>query len=175
MEQINQTDSQGRKQGYWEEMDINKHLWKGHYKNNKKEGIWRAYSDNKVLLSEVQYINNKKEGLAVEYNHNGKLSRKGHYLRGKEHGLWKGYHETGAFSSIVHYHQGAWQGIWEWYFSDGRLWRRRYYYNDVLEKEDNDETLQIYNKIIKKIGIEYWILIRDKINLLHPIEILGLL
>ena len=59
--QINQINSQGNQEGYWEDYYSNGQLWyKGHYVNGKKEGYWEWY-----------YFN-------------GQLWWKGHFVRGEE-------------------------------------------------------------------------------------------
>ena len=59
--QINQSNSQGKAEGYWERYYSNGQLWyKGHYVNGYAEGYWEYY-----------YVN-------------GQLSFKGHYVKGEE-------------------------------------------------------------------------------------------
>ena len=61
VKQINQYNSQGNREGYWEWYFKNGQLMcKGHYVNGKEEGYWEWYYDN------------------------GQLSFKSHYVRGEQ-------------------------------------------------------------------------------------------
>ena len=78
---LNQTDTQGRKQGPWEEHYANGNLWyKGSYLNDIEIGIWEWY-----------WIN-------------GNLMYKGSYLDGKETGTWEWYDIEGNLKKVIYYH-----------------------------------------------------------------------
>jgi antitoxin component YwqK of YwqJK toxin-antitoxin module len=99
----NQTDSQGRKQGYWEETDKYDLIWKGHYVDGLREGLWQTYFSNGILWKEEHYLNGKRHGLWKMYRRDGTLQEEVHYLNGDLHGLWKWYHKDGTLESCSLY------------------------------------------------------------------------
>jgi antitoxin component YwqK of YwqJK toxin-antitoxin module len=122
----NQTDSQGRKQGYWEETDG----WaptefgyteKGHYVDGLRQGLWKNYYKDGTLMGEEHYLNGELHGLWKVYYDNGTLGSEGHYLNGKPHGLWKSYHSNGTLQWEGHYLNGEQHGLWKRYHEDGTL------------------------------------------------------
>ena len=99
----NQTDSQGRKQGYWEETDEYGFIRKGHYVDDLRQGLWKVYYDD-IHQAEEHYLNGKRHGLWKRYHHDGvTLWIKGHYLDDKRQGLWKRYRPDGTFESCTLY------------------------------------------------------------------------
>ena len=55
--QINQFNSRGNREGYWEGYFKNGQLcWKGHYVNGNREGYWEGYYANGQLLYKVHYV-----------------------------------------------------------------------------------------------------------------------
>ena len=73
---INQYDSDGIKQGYWE-----------YYHNNGK------------LLSKGSYINDKRDGYWESYWDTGEVGAKGSLINGKKDGIWEWYWNTGEIMS----------------------------------------------------------------------------
>ena len=105
----NQTDSQGRKQGYWEETDGWGHTEfgyteKGHYVDGLRQGLWKNYYKDGTLMGEEHYLNGELHGLWKSYHDDGAtLWGEGHYLNDMKHGLWKKYHEDGTLESCTLY------------------------------------------------------------------------
>ena len=46
------------------------------YKNSKREGLWKAYYDDKKKFSEGFFRNNKLDGEWIIYYENGQIKRK---------------------------------------------------------------------------------------------------
>lgn len=74
---INQVDSNGRKQGYWEEGQFAGIRSKGHYIDNKKDGVWvttfhllaHKYDDKETHIEfKRHYKNGKFIGLVEFYD-----------------------------------------------------------------------------------------------------------
>ena len=58
VKQINQFNSQGNREGYWEEYYDNGQLSsKGHYVNGRREGFWEDYYDNGQLAHKGHFVN----------------------------------------------------------------------------------------------------------------------
>jgi len=132
---INQTDAQGRKQGYWEETGKWSDTEKGHYVDGLRQGLWKGYrSKNGKLRWESHYLNDIPHGLEKQYREDGvTLSSEGPYLNGNQHGHWKWYQQDGVTLSMEgHWLNGKAHGIWKDYYRDGVLWKERHYLNDAL-------------------------------------------
>ncbi|MDD4990620.1 MAG: energy transducer TonB [Paludibacter sp.] len=95
----------------------------GRYVNGKREGLWYAYHDNRVMSDSIVYKNDEQTGISLSWYPNGQLSdsvytnedgsgtciswfdngtlsSKGQYSKGhKQHGLWKYYHRNGKISA----------------------------------------------------------------------------
>ena len=101
----------------------------GRFVNDKKDGLWLAFHNNKVLrdsivyrsgrqigvslswhpngvLSDSVYTDEDGSGFAVSWFDNGSISSRGKYSAGhKQEGLWKYYHKNGKISSLETYHE----------------------------------------------------------------------
>ena len=92
--QINQYDSEGNKQGYWENYNTNGKIEsKGNYINNIRDGYWEYYYPNGQLFIAGGYNNNQLVGEWLEYFDNGDLASKGSYKNSMRDGDWFFYHD----------------------------------------------------------------------------------
>ena len=83
--QINQYNSQGNREGYWEETcGITNILYKGHYVNGFREGYWEQYWANGQLMNKGRYVRGWREGYWETYYSIGIIMHKTHYIRGEE-------------------------------------------------------------------------------------------
>ena len=86
---LNTIDEKSRKQGHWicygKDKDVPGYkdedkVEEGHYKDNRKSGVWKKYFTTGILQSEITYVKGKPNGYAKIYHANGQL---------KEEGIWK--------------------------------------------------------------------------------------
>ena len=92
--EINQYDSEGNKQGYWENYNTNGKIEsKGNYINNIRDGYWEYYYPNGQLFIAGGYNNNQLVGEWLEYFDNGDLASKGSYKNSMRDGDWFFYHD----------------------------------------------------------------------------------
>jgi antitoxin component YwqK of YwqJK toxin-antitoxin module len=122
----NQRDSQGRKQGYWEETEesgpVKGHIIKGHYVDGLREGLWKWYREDDTLREEGHYLDDKRHGLWKWYHDDGTLGSEVHYLDNKRHGLWKTYYKDGVtLWEEGHYLDDMQHGLRKWYHREGTL------------------------------------------------------
>lgn len=74
IEQINQLDSNGLRQGLWREYYPNEQLkLEGHYQNDIKEGLWRYWYNNEHVGFMCYYIHGRTWGLCRHWMTNGDL------------------------------------------------------------------------------------------------------
>jgi antitoxin component YwqK of YwqJK toxin-antitoxin module len=56
-EEINQRDTQGRRQGVWEEYYENGSLWwRVHYHHGELQGLWESYLSDGTPLDKTYYL-----------------------------------------------------------------------------------------------------------------------
>jgi antitoxin component YwqK of YwqJK toxin-antitoxin module len=156
-QKINQTDSQGRKQGPWVETDRERFTYKGHYVNGLKEGVWEGYRPDGTLWQRGHFHHGEKHGTLEYYHPDGTLEDRGHYHHGKPHGVWESYRTDGTLEWRGHYHHDEQHGVWEWYYPDGTLHWRTHYHHGTPIREDTDKTLDSYNTIIHQQGLSTWL------------------
>lgn len=103
-EQINQSDINNFKQGYWKitaEMrqdtgyfpgDI---IEEGEFKNSRKVGLWIRYYPGGNKQSEIEYVNGRPKGKYKTYYNNGKVEEEGTWVQQKNTGGFKRYYSNG--------------------------------------------------------------------------------
>lgn len=118
------------------------------YKEGKKYGPIKTYSDSCYLIREEPFIADVKHGIEKEYfNRPGELLKKEiPYKEGVRDGTSIEYDEEGRIITLIIYRHGfvkskeninrsnalGKQGTWKWFYPNGQLeWEKRYK-NDVL-------------------------------------------
>ena len=87
---INQTDSQGRKQGHWiKKYPNNTVMYEGFFKDDHPVGELKRYNENKSLKSILDYSTDGRKAAATIYHPNGFISAKGKYIDQNEGGKWQ--------------------------------------------------------------------------------------
>ena len=122
---VNQRDEYGRKQGHWIIYDKNNPEIKaeeGVYKDNRKEGVWKAWYQDGQLKNEITYRNNRPYGTAVFYYQDGSISEKGVWQKDKWIGEYKYYNENGTPKYEFNYNEkGEKSGVQKYYYENGAL------------------------------------------------------
>lgn len=70
------------------------------YKNGIKEGLYKKYSENDIVLEEVSYHADQYNGKATYKEADGKIVSQGKYANGKKVGIWQ-FYEDGKLSKEV--------------------------------------------------------------------------
>jgi antitoxin component YwqK of YwqJK toxin-antitoxin module len=158
--QINQTDSQGRKQGHWiKRYPDESILYEGIFKDDHPVGEFKRYYENKTLRSWLQYSNDGTEAKAILYHPNGNIASKGKYINQKKEGKWqffsaitKGYliseeiysgnlrngpsvkfYPDSTIAEKVNYIENIKQGGWTHYYPNGSICTKSSYLNGKIE------------------------------------------
>jgi len=144
---FNQTDKQGKKQGYWKvkyEDGVIKYT--AFFKDDKPVGLMKRYFEDNTLKAEMyfnkdgirskakiyyqagslaadgNYINSLKDSTWNYYSYYTKtLSNTETYLNGKKHGRSVSYYSTGKISEELDWKNGVHEGIWRQFFENGVL------------------------------------------------------
>jgi len=135
--QINQFTHNGKKEGYWEEVDENNFFREnGYYKNGKKDGVWKYLDFDFMLLSEGTFKDDKKNGIWKYYwRFDGSLKLKGLYKDDIKTGIWEFYYYDEQLDSKGQFKNDKKDGIWEEYFPNGGLKSKKLFDDGKLIKE----------------------------------------
>jgi len=86
----NLTDAAGKKQGPWvKKYPDGKIMYEGTFRDDKPVGLFKRYTEEGVLLSELTYATGKDEASAVFYYGDGTKAAEGKYVARNKEGLWK--------------------------------------------------------------------------------------
>ena len=75
----------------------------GKFKNEEREGIWKAWYENGILWSEGEYKAGKSNGPGIAYHPNGKKYIEGLYRDDARVGAWKFYDTTGVLTHEINF------------------------------------------------------------------------
>lgn len=81
------------------------HKMEGTYKNNQRDGQWKAWYEDGTLWSEGEYKDGKREGIGIAYHENGKKYIEGMYKADMRVGLWQFYDTLGVKIKEVDFSQ----------------------------------------------------------------------
>lgn len=99
---INQTDSKGRRQGEWKDFYPNGQLrYEGRFKNDKCRGTFRYYDQNGNLQATNEFDKSGERCLNKTYAPNGRVIATGYYQNQKKEGEWKYYDSNSGQLRLV--------------------------------------------------------------------------
>lgn len=137
----------------------------GKYVNEKKDSLWKFYSNTGKLLSIENYINGVKNGVAYVYYSNGEIAEEKNWKNGVLEGVCKKYFETGQLKyqsqfinnkvegKATFYHpsgkvsiEGTYkndlkEGSWKYYKEDGTLERTDEYVNGLFQGKKDPNVI----------------------------------
>lgn len=132
---LNRTDSQGRRQGKWVDYYANGQLrYEGQFKNNRCQGEFKYYDEQGHLKATNTYDKSGEKALNKTYAPNGTLIATGYYLNQKKDGEWRYYsRENGALILVEENRNGKAHGNSKVYYETGVLMMDRQFVDDQLE------------------------------------------
>lgn len=92
-----------------------------HYRNGKKEGLFRSYYSTGQLEQEAVYFDDQIEGTYRSYYEDGTLHQKKEYRHGKLHGVYQANDEAGIPFFEISYKDGVQDGTDKIYDQKGVL------------------------------------------------------
>jgi len=151
----NQTDKQGRKQGYWRvSYESGKTKYIGFFKDNKPLGEMKRFYDNGVIKA-IQFFSDGKKSRAKLFYQNGELAAEGNfieslkdsvwkyysyydktlkleenYIKGSKEGYSKKYYAQNQIAEEIEWHNNLKHGPWKQYYNDGKIKLNANYFND---------------------------------------------
>lgn len=129
---INQTDSQGRKQGFWSKRDASGSLvYQATFKDDKPVGEMKRFHPNGKLLSVMNFTEGSDMAEAQLIDERGQLIARGNYSGQKKTGEWL-YFVDQKISLSEMYLNGAKNGISKRFYPGGELLEESNWQNNML-------------------------------------------
>lgn len=133
-EQLNFTDTLGRKQGHWIKYDGNKKkVYDGNFVNDIPVGKFIYYSGNNTPWAITVFSQQGKVGYTKHLSAGGKISAEGKYINQQKDSLWKFYDGTGVLKAEENYLNGIKHGKSKVYYDSGKLAEEKNWSNDLLD------------------------------------------
>lgn len=128
-----------KKEGEWKYYSENKLLLIENFKDGKKDGISRAYSKSGTVLEEIPYKEDKITGICKYFLEDGKLYSEISYKDGLEDGMYKLFEGNDKPVAEGLYVAGKKDGDWNFYNENGKIVEILRYKDGVLL---NDKELK---------------------------------
>ncbi len=130
--EINQKDSQGRKQGRWVILGKDKpykgypddgKIEEGNYKDNRKHGTWiKYYKDGKTPRVIGEFNNGRPKGKYKKMYTSGKVKEEGTFENGKHKGKYTKFFENGRLAQEKNFNEaGLEEGTQKYYYPNGQV------------------------------------------------------
>lgn len=135
---INQTDSQGRKQGYWIKKNPDQSIvYEGYFKDGHPAGEFKRYYKDQTLKSVLNFSSDGKEAYALLYHPNGYIASKGKYVNQQKEGKWQFFSEVTKDYLISEetYSGNLKNGLSEKFYPDSTIAEKVNYVNDIRQGE----------------------------------------
>lgn len=111
-------------------------------KNTKapRNGKWKEFNKQAILVSEGYYENDIKHGSWKQYYETGELLIEENYRYGILHGRYASYHPNGQILSEGEYQHGKREGFFNVFDENGKQTKRLLFVNNVLLEEGGKKT-----------------------------------
>ncbi len=148
----NQTDKDGRKQGYWRiSYETGKIKYQGFFKDNKPVGEMRRYYEDGVIRA-IQYFGNNNKSKAKLYYQNGILAGEGNFIESIKDSVWKYYSYYDKTLKLEEkYSNGVKEGYSKKYYPNGQVAEEILWHNNLKQGPWN----QYYEDSIPKLKANY--------------------
>lgn len=130
-QQVNQVDSQGRKQGTWKKAYDNSAVYKyvGQFKDDKPIGKFVYYYETGEVEAVVNFMDDGVSAYSQMYHESGYMMARGKYINQLKDSTWIYFDDRGIVSYQEDYKNGKLDGLKIIYYepSDGKYLVARYY------------------------------------------------
>ncbi len=131
LKKVNQTDAQGRKQGFWTKKYRNGvTAYEVTFKDDKPVGIYKRYHENGKLYALLNYDDKGEWADAKLYDEDGDLIGEGKYFGKIKDGLWT-YYDKGVKVAEENYKMGKKNGTSKTYYKNGQVSEEKNWTDDV--------------------------------------------
>jgi len=124
-------------------------LAKGHYVDQKKEGMWMSYGESSVPVERGAYKDGQKNGRWIIYYPTGVISEEMHYANGIQDGPFKTYFENGQMHQDAFFLEGALHGQVTFYSKEGKKEQEGEYKQNLRDGKwliynENENVIKLY-------------------------------
>lgn len=105
---------------------------KGIVKNHLREGLWKQYTRDGVLIRKSTFKKGELNGYYYEWNQKGQLIEKSFWIKGKTESPYYLYHSNGKLKESAKFINGKREGLCYSYYESGKLKSKNNYRNDLL-------------------------------------------
>lgn len=100
-----------------------------------KNGKWKEFNKQAVLVSEGHYQQDLKHGLWKQYYETGELLIEETYDKGILHGRYAAYHMNGTLLSTGQYQHGRREGYFDIFDENGKQVKKMLFVNNIMVEE----------------------------------------
>lgn len=104
-------------------------------KTAPRNGKWKEFNKQAILVSEGHYQHDLKHGQWNEYYETGELLIEETYEHGTLHGRYTSYHMNGKRMSEGQYQRGRREGYFQVYDEHGKQLKRMRFVNNIMVEE----------------------------------------
>lgn len=138
---LNQTDNQGRKQGFWKGYyetkkpdEVKKIKYTGYFKNNKPVGTFKRFYEDGTLKAIMNYDATGVNVYTTLYYQNGAKAAEGKYIGTLKDSIWNYYsYYDKSLSNKENYIKGKKEGVSVNYYASGKKSQELEYKNDIKD------------------------------------------
>ena len=149
-----------------------KKLAEGVYVNEKKEGPWKIYNENRLIADET-YEHGIKNGLAHRYYNTGEVMEETNWQNGQKNGDYRVFFKSGEPYLQCKMKNDMRDGLFLVYFENGREELVASYHNNLRDGEWNyyDQEGKIRYTLLYKDGKIMNPQVRDSLDNLQMLEL----
>jgi antitoxin component YwqK of YwqJK toxin-antitoxin module len=139
----NLTDSQGKKQGVWEEKTA-AGILSGTYTDDQKDGCWTSYAGDGKLIRIEHFSKGLRDGIAVDIDQRGYLVSESYFVNNLLEGTAKRFYYGTNPASLIDYVHGKINGKKKVYYenSAGKIQEESDYKDDVKQGPSKYYTIK---------------------------------
>jgi antitoxin component YwqK of YwqJK toxin-antitoxin module len=129
--ELNKTDAQGKKQGFWRKnFPDGTPRYEGNFKDDQPEGVFRYYQETGALKMVCYYSDKGRHSHAKGFDPKGFIISDGNYYEQKKDSTWTYYNDQKQVLSREVYKKGSREGTWFIYYPEGPVSEEISYSND---------------------------------------------
>lgn len=102
---------------------------------NPRNGKWKEFNKQAILISEGHYLQDLKHGPWKQYYETGELLIEETYDKGTLHGRYAAYHMNGKLFSEGQYKHGRREGYFHIFNESGKHIKRMLFVNNIMVEE----------------------------------------
>lgn len=109
-------------------------IYEQHFVNDSLDGVWTTYNLKGIKVQEQTYVNGLLKGMATTYNYDGKAILYAiDHIDGNRKYIERNFYKSGTVESEITIEDKKKNGDYKEYFPDGKLKRKLFLKNNVLE------------------------------------------